>query len=224
MSGLRFWVAILLLVVTGGILTLRGDKDRVPVSQPLASLPQSIGNWVGTDIPMQEYVLESLGKGVFLNRIYAGSQDPELQAVDLKKPGASIGLFIGYFPTQRTGQAIHSPQNCLPGAGWTFQSKGVVAVPDGHGGQTSVGDYLITNGANQDEVLYWYRSQGSDIASDYRAKWHTLTSSILYGRTDAALIRVITPIQSGEPRSSAQSRVVAFAGRLNRILPAYVPD
>ena len=34
-----------------------------------------------------------------------------------------VSLFIGYFPTQRTGQSIHSPQNCLPGAGWTFASS-----------------------------------------------------------------------------------------------------
>ena len=42
---------------------------------------------------------------------------------DARGAAMPIGLFIGYFATQRTGQTIHSPQHCLPGAGWTFEPK-----------------------------------------------------------------------------------------------------
>ena len=55
-----------------------------------------------------------------------------------------IGLFIGYFPTQRTGVTIHSPKNCLPGAGWTFESSQYVNLNDANGKAHRVGEYIIS--------------------------------------------------------------------------------
>ena len=64
------------------------------------------------DVPIDPHALDLLGKGIFLNRLYVGNE-----AVTGPQSPVPISLFIGYFPTQRTGQAIHSPQNCLPGRG-----------------------------------------------------------------------------------------------------------
>jgi EpsI family protein len=222
MKSPQLWVVVVLLAFTSLILHVRGSADRVPKSEPLALLPMSIGSWNGTDSPLASYVFDVLGNGMFLNRTYStqAMQSPGV----FGSMNAPIGLFIGYFPTQRSGQAIHSPQNCLPGAGWTFDSKGVMNVTDNTGRKYQVGDYLISNGTSRDEVLYWYRAHGRTIASDYAAKWYTLKDSIFYGRTDAALIRVITPIGIGESRKTAQLRVMNFAAQLNPILPAFIPD
>ena len=135
-----------------------------------------------------------------------------------------MGLFIGYFPTQRSGQSIHSPQNCLPGAGWTFESTGVTEIPGPEGKTYRVGDYLITNGTATDEVLYWYQSHGRAIANDYQAKLYMLTDAIRYNRTDAALIRIVTRIERSESRADAHRRVLAFAQQSVPLLPAYIPD
>jgi EpsI family protein len=210
---------VVLLVLAAGMVELRGDTDHVPPSVPLSQLPMTLGGWRGADIPLEGYVLDVLGKGVFLNRSYLPTQP----GTDAETRGA-IGLFIGYFPTQRTGQAIHSPQNCLPGAGWTFDVKGTTELVDAQGRHYRVGDYLISNGSNRDEVLYWYRSHGRTIASDYAAKWYTLTDSMLHDRTDAALVRVITALQPGESREDGHRRVVKFAETMSPLLSAYIPD
>ena len=34
-----------------------------------------------------------------------------------------INLYIAYFPTQKAGDTIHSPNHCLPGAGWVPTSR-----------------------------------------------------------------------------------------------------
>jgi EpsI family protein len=206
---------------TAFVLHLRGDVDRVPSSAPLAQLPSTIDGRTAVNIPLDQEVLDILGKGFFLNRLYEVSPN----AVPAN-PGdrAAIDLFIGYFPTQRTGQSIHSPQNCLPGAGWTFESSGVTDLRDATGSTSSVGEYLITNGSATEEVLYWYQMHGRRIASDYKAKLYTLADSIRYGRTDAALVRVITPLAPGEDRLQAHNRVVTFAEQLSPLLPAYIPN
>ena len=54
-----------------------------------------------------------------------------------------IGLFIAYFPTQRTGVTMHSPKHCLPGSGWVFESSQYVDLNDADGKPHQVGEYVI---------------------------------------------------------------------------------
>ncbi len=116
MKSPRFWVVFLLLFAAFITLHLRASVDRVPPSEPLSLLPQTIDQRTSQDIPISQDTLDILGDGRFLNRLYADPA-PSGQAINPR-----VSLFIGYFPTQRTGQSIHSPQNCMPGAKWTFAS------------------------------------------------------------------------------------------------------
>jgi len=214
MRSPRFWFVILLMSFTLLVLHVRGDEDRVLPSRPLEELPTTLSSRLATDFPLDPETLQTLGKGDFLNREYMRSPTDR----------APIGLFIAYFPTQRTGQSIHSPQHCLPGAGWTFLSSGVTELTGAGGMKETVGEYLINNGRDTEEVLYWYQLHGRSIASDYKAKLYTLADSIRLGRTDEALVRIITPVNSGEDRLEAHNRAVGFAEQIVPLLPAYVPN
>jgi EpsI family protein len=204
------------MIVTLVVLFRRGDSDRVPSSALLDQFPRTIGDLGSTDVPIPQEALDLLGKGFFLNRTYSrdtAGGDPQ-----------QVGLFIGYFPTQRSGQSIHSPQNCLPGSGWVFETSGVTRLTGLNGKQDEVGDYIISNGPSRAEVLYWYQSHGRTIASDYKAKLYMLTDSIRYDRSDAALVRVVVPLFKDESPAQAHTRAVAFASQLLPLLPAYIPD
>lgn len=211
----QFWALLLCLLATLFVIHARGDVDRVPPSAPLAALPTTFGDLGSTDVPISAEALEILGKGEFLNRVYAAPASDRV---------APVQLFIAYFPTQRSGQSIHSPQNCLPGSGWSFLRSGVTTFTDRTGKLYRVGDYLISNGRDKQEVLYWYQSHGRSIANDYKAKMLMLTDAIRYGRTDAALVRVITAVSPNDTPESAHDRVVAFAKNVTPLLPAYVPN
>ncbi|HEY4378732.1 MAG TPA: EpsI family protein [Acidobacteriaceae bacterium] len=217
MKSPRLWCIALLMSFTALVLHMRGDVDKVLPSRPLTEFPTTVGSQSSIDIPIDDETLAILGKGDFLSRVYirtsAGMTDP-----------SQIGLYVAYFATQRTGQAVHSPQNCLPGAGWTFVSSDVTDFTDSTGKKYSVGDYLITNGAATEEALYWYQLHGRSIASDYKAKIYTLADSIRLGRSDEALVRIITPVNAGEDRAAARSRAIAFAQRITPLLPEFVPN
>jgi EpsI family protein len=220
MRSARFLVIVVLMTFSALVLHVRGDVDHVPYSLPVNQLPTAIGTRTSTDVPLNQETLDVLGKGDFLYRIYTPSANAP------QSPGSRvpISLFIGYFPTQRTGQSIHSPQNCLPGAGWTFLSSGVAEFTDETGKNYRVGDYLITDGKQSQQVLYWYQMRGRSIANDYAAKIYTVTDSIKYGRTDAALIRIITSVEPDEDREQARNRAIEFAKQIAPLLPAYVPN
>lgn len=221
MKSARLWAVVILMGFTALVLHVRGDVDRAPIARPLAELPSTIGTRTAIDVPLDADTLAILGKGFYLNRVYRPDLD---QSQNSPGSRAEIQLYIAYLPSQRSGQSIHSPQNCLPGAGWTIESSQVTQFAGDDGKQYRVNDNLIVNGNSTQEVLYWYQLHGRSIASDYRAKIDTLADSIRYGRTDEALVRIVTPLIPGEDRNNARDRAVHFAQRVVAMLPEYVPN
>jgi EpsI family protein len=179
----------------------------------LWQVPGNIALWTGSDQPIDQETLDVLGAGDFLSRVYTreGQSPP-------------IGLFIGYFPTQRTGVTIHSPKNCLPGAGWFFESSQYVDLSDTNGKEHRVGEYIIGNGEMRQFVIYWYQSHGRSVANEYMAKIYLVTDAIRLNRTDGALVRVTTPIGTREGTSAARARAEAFTAQLAPMLPRFIPD
>ena len=213
MKNIRYWTVVLLLCGVVLILYARGNSDRIPVSEPLAQVPRTIAGWVGVDIPIDQESLDVLGAGDFLSRIYA--QD------DRSK---QLGLFIGYFPSQRTGVTIHSPKHCLPGAGWAFESSEYIDLKDGNGKPHHVGEYIISNGENRQFVIYWYEEHGRSVANEYTAKIYMVTDALRLNRTDGGLVRVITSIDPKEGTYVAKARAEAFVAKLAPLLPRFIPD
>jgi EpsI family protein len=213
MKNLRFWITFVLLAGTVLLLYTRPSVDRNPPSAALSQLPSVIAGWNGSDQQIDQETRDVLGAGDFLSRIYfKNSQTPP------------VSLFIGYFPTQRTGQTIHSPKHCLPGAGWVFESSGYVDLPQENAAPLHVGEYIISNGETKQFVIYWYQAHGRSVANEYWAKVYLVLDAIRLNRTDGALVRVITPITSSDDLSAARQRAEAFTLRLAPLLPQFIPD
>ena len=51
-----------------------------------------------------------------------------------------------------------------------------------------------------------------------------VTDAMRLNRTDGALVRVITPIDSNEDTSAARARAEAFTAQLAPMLPRFIPD
>jgi EpsI family protein len=213
MKSSRFWMIVVLLAGTALLLHARGNTDLIPTSEPLSQIPSTFAGWSGNDVPIDQETLDVLGAGDFLSRIYlrGGEEQP-------------IGLFIGYFPTQRSGVAIHSPKNCLPGSGWVFESSHYVNLDDANGNAHRVGEYIIADGENRQFVIYWYQAHGRSIANEYAAKVYLVADAIRLNRTDGALVRVITSIDAKEGTSAARARAEAFTAQLVPMLPRFIPN
>jgi EpsI family protein len=211
MNRLRFWMVVLLLGAAVALLSARASNDFIPAREPLAQLPETISGWTATDLPIDQETLDVLGSGDFLSRDYTR-----------EGAAAPIDLFIGYFPTQRTGSSIHSPQNCLPGSGWAFDSSSYVDLDDAKGRSHRVGEYVISNGTAREFVIYWYEAHGRSVASEYRARIYMVTDALRLNRTDGALVRIITPI-AGADVTPARTRAEKFAAELAPMLTRYIP-
>jgi EpsI family protein len=200
----------LLLLSTALLLAKRGGREIIAPHQPLASFPVDLGDWNGHVVSIDPQVIEILGAGDFAERAYTRTGDPPLD------------FFVGYFPSQRTGASIHSPKNCLPGSGWApVESKYVNLSLDGR--EYKVNEYTVQKGNQKQLVLYWYQAHGRLVANEYIAKFYLITDSIRLGRSDAALVRIITPIVGNEGSAEAEKRAMQFAHQLVPNLNAYIP-
>ena len=150
------------------------------------------------DIPFDKASLEILKPSDYMNRIYYS-------------PGlGELGLYIAYFETQRTGATIHSPKNCLPGAGWQPAVSTIMQLQLSDGRKVPVNMYIIRKGLDEQVVLYWYQSHGRVIASEYWGKFYMVYDALRLNRTDAALVRIMAPVVNGD-EDQASNRAIAFA-------------
>jgi EpsI family protein len=212
-SSPRFILAAALIASAAIFLQARGRNEIFPPRLPLRSFPTQLSNWTGTDIAIQKDVLEVLGPGDFLLRVYQNPAE--------KQP--FVDLFIAYFPSQRTGDTIHSPKHCLPGAGWLpMESDRVTLSLPGHR-PFPANRYVIAKGDSRQLVLYWYWAHDRGVASEYWAKFYLVADSMRMNRSDGALVRITTPMYSGETAEAAQQRLVPFAGDVAPLLDNYIP-
>jgi EpsI family protein len=191
--------------------------EPTPIREPLAHLPLVIDGWSGRDEPdFQKEILAELGVDEYVLRTYA-------------RPDAVVGLYVGYYASQRQGDTMHSPLNCLPGAGWipVEQGRAVVDVRPAPGGavrRIEVNRFVIQKGLDRQMVFYWYQSRDRVVASEYWGKVYTVVDAIRHNRTDAALVRVTVPIgPSDRGRAVADAAGVSFIQAVFPVFGRHLP-
>jgi exosortase D (VPLPA-CTERM-specific) len=209
----RFVFATLLVASTILFLKVYGGTEVIVQGKPLESFPKQMASWNGDDLSIDQETRDVLGPGEFLSRDYA--LEPE--------EDQSVNLFIAYFPSQSTGDTIHSPKNCLPGAGWlpVDSSRVTLSLP-GHD-PFPANRVVSAKGELREIVLYWYWAHDRGVASEYWARYYLVKDSIRLHRSDGALVRIMSPIYSGETADAAYQRVLGFAGGVSPLLNGYIP-
>jgi EpsI family protein len=206
------------LLAAAGFVARQNRPEPAPVRATFDRFPAQIQRWTGRQLPpMEDRILAILGADDYLNRVYVS---PER---------AGVALFVGYYNSQRQGDSIHSPMNCLPGAGWEPLSKSFVKIPVTVAGETKAIDanrYVIQKGLDRQIVLYWYQSHGRTVASEYWSKFYLIRDAVRLNRTDGAIVRIIAPIagSSAEAEQQAEATATRFVGALLPRLSTVLPD
>ena len=211
--GMIVRLVIVAAVLLGGTILLHAMShgEAVVARQPLKDLSYSIGTWSGTESPMEERIIQAVNVTDYTNRIYVSQEAPP------------VALYIGYYASQRTGDTIHSPKNCLPGSGWDPIHAGYTTIPLADGQQIKVNEYVIAQGLEKQLVFYWYQGRGRVVASEYLGKFWMISDAITRDRTDGALVRLITPI-AGDDLSRAHQGLEKFAKDLYPSLSQFIPN
>lgn len=210
-STARYWIMLAVLVGATAGMAMLSHGEATPAAMPLTQFPKLIAGYNSiADVPFDKESLAVLRPSDYLNRIYY-------------EPGVGeLGLYIAYFETQRTGTTIHSPKNCLPGAGWQPAVSIITPLTLNDGRKVPVNMYIIRKGLEEQIVLYWYQAHGRVVASEYWGKFYMVYDALRLNRTDAALVRITAPVRNGE-EDQARDQAMLFARQVASDVEKIIP-
>jgi EpsI family protein len=204
-----------ILVLFGAGLGMAWIANRGEVQlerQTLRTLPERLGDWRqrGDEIKFSEQTESVLRTTDYTMREYTAPD------------GRVANIYVGYYGSQRSGATYHSPQNCLPGAGWVMSSPEPIEITRSDGEVFTANRYTVENGVYREVMIYWYQGRGRTVASEYTDKINTVWDSIFRSRSDGAMVRVMTGI--GTDEAAAVAAAAALSSSLADSLPAFIPD
>ena len=182
------WVPVALL--GAGCLLISGmrEQHKVPARAEMRTIAVDAPGYKATDVTVPEE-----------ERRIAGMTDYVMRSFQRDSLDPGFSVYVGYYDYQVQGKTIHSPKNCLPGAGWEAVEAGTRPVT-ADGQPSQVNRYLLANKGAQALVYYWYQGRGRVEHNEYRVKWNLLRDAAVHGRTEEALVRIVVPI---DPRQRA---------------------
>ena len=208
------------LVLTGTFLATAAyashamRAEEVAPILPLRDLPRSVDRWHGRDEPaLTPDILAVLGVDQYVNRTYVAAGEP------------FVSLYVGYYQSQREGDTMHSPLNCLPGAGWQpVVTEQMTLAPAGEPDEITINRFVVQKGVDRAVVLYWYQSHGRVIASEYASKFYLVYDALRSNRSDGAMVRVVSPVAAAErTENGAVARATAFVQVMFPHLKRHLP-
>ena len=191
-----------------------GERTETPPSRPpFMDFSMQIGPWHGTPLAMEPQYIAALKFDDYLLADYA------------QAAGHSVNLYIAYYRSQKKGQSAHSPQSCIPGGGWEIISHQRIDLPlDRNESLYPANRVLIQKGHDKQLVLYWFKQRERYLANEYLVKLYLFWDAFTKGRSDGALIRLVSAIAPGEAEESVEQRLTEVARGIQPQLTRYVPD
>lgn len=177
--------------------------------------PRNLDGWSGSHSQLDPATEQVLGADDYLNAIY-------------QAPGEAnyVSFFSAWYEKQTEGQAIHSPEVCLPVGGWEVFAitPTQITIPDTVYGSFTVNRAVIQKGLDKQLVYYWFEQRGTRMTNDFAVKISVVLDMLLRGRGDGALVRFVTPIGRNETEADAEARMQRFMGSLLTRLPRFIPE
>jgi EpsI family protein len=203
------WIPAVLLV--GGVVLAQftARQHPIPLGSSLSSIPTVLDGVASRELPVSPEEQRVAGMTSYVSRLYGPDSLP------------TFSLYVGYYESQTQGRTIHSPKNCLPGAGWEPVEAGEARIATASGSER-VNRYVIANRGKRAVVYYWYQGRGRVTANEYLVKWHLLRDASIRRRSDEALIRIIVPVTLTDQAADEVARRVAstMIPVMSRILPS----
>ena len=204
------------LVMTVGALVWQAIPPR-PLAmverEPFHAFPLQMGDWVSS---MPQRMDAETAKVLAAD---------DYHSVTLHREGtaAPVDLFTAWYKDQMDG-GTHSPTICLPSSGWEISGLQQIDAPaDVAGGPFTLNRAYIQKGLERMVVYYWYDQQGVRTASSYYAKLLMTVSKVQTGRSDGAIVRLLTPITPGESDEVAEQRLQDALRAVVEPLPRFLP-
>lgn len=212
----RPYVAALVVLATGAALAvLLPEPAHVrPERKDFIAYPLSLGDWKGRTRVMEPVYLAELKLDDYILADYSNAA------------GSNVNFYVSYYDVQAEGNSAHSPRACIPGDGWEIMDFAPHEMRDVHFAGKSVGvnRVVIQKGEHRQLVYYWFQQRGRVVTDEYVVKLYIFWDAITRGRSDGAMVRLVTPVERGESLEKGDRTLEAFAAQAVPALAGHIPD
>lgn len=209
----RFVITIALLIAaTIAYYAFSRPEAEIP-RRPLKEFPIAIGDWKVID----EHIITEAPMAVL-------QVDDYIMWQYVNKKGEIIGLYLGYFKNQREGKQVHSPRQCLPGAGWYIvkSSEFFLTLKGQNVEKATINLYVMGKGDQRQLYLWWYQGRSRIYANEFLNKLYLIWDAMTKNRTDGALVRVNMPVNPD--LDGALKTEIDFINLFLPLLQEYIPE
>ena len=194
-------VALVLLIVAGILVAAPSGVADVPLRTSLETIPWAFPGWSAASNGPERILPPAVGAADRLGRGFAD-------------PAGPIWVLVEYFSAQDENRRAAAGDLVFLALRWSHQEEREVSVPvaGAPGGRLNANLVLIEEGGRRYAIAYWYQIGQAPLASDHWYRVRLLYNRIVHGRTDGALIRVASPVASGEDPAVVVARYAGFLG------------
>lgn len=178
--------------------------------------PNQLGDWrqVGDERRFSPEIEKALAADDYLAVQYRRTPD-----------SPTLDFFTAWYGDLSADGVQHTPEICLPGAGWEIAEVERVDISKDLGLETPfrINRVIIQKETERMVVYYWFTHLGQVMPRNTAAKFSVLTKGLWAGRTDGAILRMISPLREGQPEAEADNELKALLKEILPRLPRFIP-
>jgi EpsI family protein len=202
------FIALVLIAFVGYTIHTHAPVP-VPLEKSFSGFPYNIEGWAGIDTePSYAQVnFKEMGVSDELSRSYADAT------------GRKLHLYVGYFNYQdQEKELINNKLDKL------FKYSNKFHINLSKYDLNDVNIFYVGNGLDNKLILHWFDINGKKTINRVEAKGYVLKDSILYNKTNAAIIMVQSVIEKGEDKDSVLSECKEFIETISPLLSSHIPN
>jgi exosortase D (VPLPA-CTERM-specific) len=216
--SLALIVAAVLMLVTLSAWPLVPDRSPVALERlSFAQFPKRFGEWrqLGEERRFAPAIEKSLAADDYIAVQF--SRSPDAPALD---------FFSAWYRDLSADGVQHTPEICLPGAGWEISKVERIDIAGDLGLGSPFKINRITIQKNQEQMLvyYWFTHLGQAIPRNSAAKFSVLTRGMMTGRRDGAIIRLSAPINKGQSEQEVEAQMNDLLKKILPEVPRFIPN
>ncbi len=181
-----------------GVMLAPERVEAIPQRDAFFAFPNQVETWTGRRSVLEQIYLDALKLDDYIMADYMrGGREP-------------VNFYVAWYDSQRAGNSAHSPRSCLPGGGWRMTRvlrRSMCPVCRWPASRCVSIECRSSSAISKQLVYYWFQQRGRVITNEYLVKWYLFMDSLTRQRTDGALVRLVTPLQIGEPVEQADRRL-----------------
>lgn len=199
------YLIVIIITAFAAALVIWADRISAIENKKFYDFPLVIGQWYGRQVPMEDYVYQSLETNYALLRNYSS---PHYLL--------PVNLSIVWFDDRNI--SFHAPEACLGGVGNLVKTKGTTRVSLGH--ERDVGKLVVEQNGMRQVVIYFFDEDGYITMSQSALRLRVLMKRLRFKRSSVSFIRIMAPIAGSE--TETMSAIQAFLQEMYPLVPDYL--